>query len=87
MMTGQHARRGDIVRILAMPSDIVSGLPRDDVDFLRRAVGDYGVIRSLSVERTAEVEIARPSENRIHCVWLKASDLEFIERGGSFVSA
>lgn len=79
----QQARPGDVVRILAIPAGIARDLPKEDVDFLMRAVGDYAVVRSLSPERTAEVEISRPAENRIHWVWLNASDLEFIGRGAA----
>jgi hypothetical protein len=81
MTIRQQARSGDVVRILAMPAGVVRDLPREDVEFLMRAVGDYAVVRSLTPERTAEVEISRPEENRVHWVWLNASDLEFIGRG------
>jgi hypothetical protein len=83
MTNRQQARPGDVVRILAMPAGIVRGLPVEDVEFLMRAVGDYATVQSLTAEKTAEVEISRPAENRIHFVWLNASDLEFIERGAS----
>lgn len=82
-MSGQQAREGDVVRILAMPAGIVRDLPREDVEFLTRAVGDYAIVRSLTPERAAEVEISRPEENRVHWVWLNASDLEFIRRGAA----
>lgn len=81
-MSGQQARAGDTVRILAMPADIVRGLPDEDVQFLLKAVGDYASVLSLSPERTAEVEISCPDEGRVHFVWLNVSDLEFIGRGG-----
>ncbi len=82
-MARQPAREGDVVRILAMPAGVVRGLPEEDVDFLLRAVGDYATVRSLTPEKMAEVEISRPEENRIHFVWLNASDLEFIQRGAA----
>ncbi len=82
-MVRQQARSGDVVRILAMPAGVVRDLPKKDVEFLMRAVGDYAVVRSLTRERTAEVEISRPEENRVHFVWLNASDLEFIARGAT----
>lgn len=80
-MTGRQASTGDVVRVLAIPAGVLRGLPKEDVDFLLRSVGEYGIVRSLAAERTAEVELSSPAENRMHWVWLNASDLEFIRRG------
>lgn len=76
-------REGNVVRILAMPAGVVRGLPDEDVDFLLKAVGDYATVRSMTPEKTVEVEISRLEDNRIHFVWLNASDLEFIGRGAA----
>lgn len=81
MTARQAIQAGDIVRILAMPSGIVRGLPKEDVDFLLRAVGDFGRIESINPDRTIEVELKNAAGDWIHYVIMSSADLEFIRRG------
>ena len=81
VISGLQAMPGDVVRILAMPSGIVKGLPQEDLEFLLQAVGGYGEIESIQPDRTVEVRLQNEAGDSIHFVWMKASDLEFIGRG------
>lgn len=81
MMAGNEARKGDIVRLLAMPANIVRDLPPEEAEFLLSSVGDFGTVEEIHPVLTAEIRLDDRASGVIHYVFLNFSDVEFISRG------